>query len=98
MNDSFLKWLQGFFGSQENPGVGAYGLDALSTFGDLYTGIQGARNSKKQLSEMKRQFDLNYANQRKNYNTQLQDRQAARVAANPGAYQSVTQYMQKNGI
>lgn len=48
--------------------------------------------------ENKRQFSLNFENQRKTVNTELQDRQRARVASNPGAYQSVSEYMKQNGV
>lgn len=64
-------------------------------------GIQGQRTQKlaeSQFKEGKRQFDLNYGAQRQGINTQLEDRQRARVASNPGAYQSVSEYMDKNRI
>lgn len=53
---------------------------------------------KDQLAESKRQFGLNYAAQAKTTNTALEDRQRARVASNPGAYQSVGDYMAANRI
>lgn len=67
--------------------------------------IMGGINGSKQLKlaennfkEGKRQFDLNYAAQRSTTNTQLEDRQRARVASNPGAYESVSAYLDKNRI
>lgn len=67
--------------------------------------ILGGINGSKQLKlaqgaqkEGKRQFDLNYEAQRKTTNTQLEDRQRARVASNPGAYESVSSYLEKNRV
>ena len=53
---------------------------------------------KDQLAFSKDSFAKNYEAQRTTTNASLQDRQAARVASNPGAYQSVSDYMAKNGI
>lgn len=71
----------------------------------LAQGAFGAYNSMKtyglaqdQLAESKRQFNANYNTQKSLLNTQMSDRQAARVASNPGAYQSVGDYMSKNGV
>lgn len=67
--------------------------------------ILGGINGSRQLSlaednfkEGKRQFNLNYGAQRQTTNTQLEDRQRARVASNPGAYESVDTYLEKNRI
>ena len=50
------------------------------------------------LAEGKRQFQINYDAQTITTNSSLEDRQRARVASNAGAYQSVGDYMDKNGI
>jgi hypothetical protein len=63
-----------------------------------YQGMQAQKMAQQQFKEGKRQFDLNYGAQRQGINTELEDRQRARVAANPGAYQSVSEYMDKNRI
>lgn len=67
--------------------------------------IMGGINGNKQLGlaqdsfkEGKRQFNLNYDAQRTATNSQLEDRQRARVASNPGAYESVDSYLDKNRI
>lgn len=76
-------------------------LPALGTAQGLFNAWMGMKQyglAKEQLAEGKRQFGLNYDAQRTTTNAQLQDRQAARVASNPGAYQSVSEYMAKNGI
>lgn len=64
-------------------------------------GIQGSRATKlanDQFKEAKRQFDLNFNAQRQSINTQLEDRQRARVASNPGAYESTEDYLKKNRV
>lgn len=63
-----------------------------------YNGMQAQKMAQQQLKEGKRQFDLNYGAQRQSINTDLEDRQRARVASNPGAYQSVSEYLDKNRI
>ena len=67
----------------------------------IFGGIQGQNALKlanSQFKEQKRQFDLNYGAQRQAINTELEDRQRARVASNPGAYESVSSYLDKNRI
>jgi hypothetical protein len=54
--------------------------------------------AKDALASSKQQFNLNYDAQRTTTNAQLRDRQTARVASNPGAYQSVGEYMNTNSI
>lgn len=74
---------------------------ALSTAGGLFNAYMGMKQyglAKKQLSFQKDAFERNYASQRTSLNTQLEDRQRARVASNAGAYQSVGDYMAKNRI
>jgi hypothetical protein len=63
-----------------------------------FMGMQQYGLAKKTLEESKRQYDQNYSAQRQTVNTQLEDRQRARVASNPGAYQSVSDYMSQNRI
>lgn len=74
------------------------GLGALQGAASLYMGMQQYGLAKKQLSESKRQFDMQYGANKTLTNARLEDRQAARVASNPGAYQSVDAYMAKNGV
>lgn len=65
-------------------------------------GINGNRQlglAEDSLKQSKREFDLNYGAQRQTTNTQLEDRQRARVASsNSGAYESVDTYLDKNRI
>lgn len=54
--------------------------------------------AKDQFNFQKDAFNKNWAAQSKLTNASLSDRQAARVASNPTAYQSVSDYMKANGV
>lgn len=82
----------------ETPG---WGMPALGVANGLLSAFMGMKQygiAKDSLAEGKRQFQLNYDAQRQTTNSALEDRQRARVASNPGAYQSVGDYMSANGI
>ena len=84
-------------------GMGQQGLGSTLLAGGqaLLGGYLGLKNyglAKKTFNENKRQFDMNWDAQRTNVNSQLEDRQQARVASNAGAYDSVASYMDKNRI
>ena len=90
----------GFFGKNsvlggvDERGVKSMGWApaALGIGQAIFGGLQGQKTQKlaqSQFKEGQRQFDLNYNAQRDTINTNLEDRQRARVASNPGAYQSV---------
>ena len=92
-----------FGGTDTNTGIRTQGWApiALGLGQAILGGIQGNRAQKlaeDQFKESKRQFNLNFDTQRKTINTQLEDRQRARVASNPGAYQDVDSYLKKNGV
>lgn len=74
------------------------GLGAVGGVANAFMAMQQYGLAKKTLNENKRQFELNYGAQRDTTNTAMRDRQAARVASNSGAYQSVDDYMATNGI
>lgn len=87
-------------GNAETGQIGWGGL-ALGSAQSLMSGYLGMKQyglAKQQLGEAKRQFDTNFAAQRKTLNTAMEDRQAARVASNPEAYESVDKYMNKNRV
>lgn len=84
-------------GVQSNGWAGTAIGAAQGLFG-AYNSMKSYGLAKDQLSESKRQFNANYENQRSLTNTAMQDRQAARVASNPSAYQSVGSYMKENGV
>jgi hypothetical protein len=95
--------LWGMLGSKDGKGnrTDGWGGMALGVAQGLSGAFMGAKQyqlAQDALSENKRQFGMNYANQSKTINAELEDRQRARVASNPGAYQSVGDYMQKNGV
>jgi hypothetical protein len=75
---------------------------AVAGAGALLNGFLGMQQyglAQDAQKEQTRQFNANFQNQRSLTNTQLEDRQRARVAAGGnGAYQSVSDYMTKNGV
>lgn len=73
-------------------------ISGLSALGNSYMGMKQYGLAKQQFAESKRQYNQNYAAQRTLTNSQLEDRQRARVASNAGAYESVGSYMNRNGI
>jgi len=93
----------GMLGTQNADGTttqgwGGMALGAAQSIGNIFMGMKQYGMAKDQLAQSKKQFDLNFGAQKKTTNAALEDRQAARVASNPGAYQSVGEYMKKNGI
>lgn len=67
----------------------------------LMNGLMGMRQyglARRQFDFQKNAWNQNMANQRRTVNTQMEDRQRARVAANPTAYQSVGEYMNQNRL
>lgn len=91
-------WSKFIFGENGKGGAGNLLLGAANGIGSLYMGMQQYGLAKEAFDESKRQFGLNYNMQRKDLNRQLEDRQAARVASNSSAYQSVGDYMKKHGV
>lgn len=79
-------------------GWGSMALGAAQGLAGAYLGMKQYGLAKDSLKEGKRQFNLNYGAQKQTTNTRLEDRQRARVASNPTAYQSVGAYMNQNGI
>ena len=79
-------------------GFGGITLGALSGLGNLFMGMQNYGLAQDQLKFQKDAYNKNYAAQTKTLNTQMEDRQAARIAANPTAFASVSDYMAKNRI
>lgn len=95
---SFMDKMLGYEGKNGYvPGWGGMALSAASGIGQSLMAMKQYGLMEDQLKEQKRQFDINYGMQRKSFNNQLEDRQRARVASNPGAYESVSDYMKKYG-
>ena len=79
-------------------GWGNLALGAAQGIGGAYLGMKQYGLAQDKFKETKRQFNKNYESQKTLTNGQLEDRQRARVASNPGAYASVGDYMKKNGV
>ena len=79
-------------------GWGSTGLGILQGLGSAYMGWKQLGLAEDALKSNKDQFEKNYAAQKQATNASLEDRQRARVASNPGAYQSVGDYMKKYGV
>lgn len=97
------SWWDGMLGKTNMNGTrtdgwGGLALGAASSLLNGWMGMQQYGLAKKQLSEGKRQFDMNWDAQKATTNSALEDRQRARVASNPGAYESIDSYMNRNGI
>ena len=79
-------------------GWGGLALGGAQALGSLYMGMQQYNLAKDTLANNKAQFERNFAAQKATTNASLEDRQRARVASNAGAYQSVGDYMNQNGV
>lgn len=79
-------------------GWGGLALGAAQGLMGGYLGMQQLGMAKKSFKENQRQFNLNFDAQKRTTNAALEDRQRARIASNPGAYQSVGEYMDKSGV
>lgn len=95
--------LWGALGSTNKDGIrsdgwGGMALGAAQGLAGAFVGAKQYQLAQDGLKENKRQFSLNFDNQRKTVNAELEDRQRARVASSPSAYQSVGDYMQKHGV
>ena len=100
----FGDWIKnsGFLNSTKEgvttQGWGAPALGVASGLTNAWMGMKQYDLAKDQLSASKEQFNKNFGAQQKTTNAALADRQAARVASNPGAYTSVSDYMKQYGI
>lgn len=98
------SWLQNMMGYTDTAsgtkvnGWGGAALGLLQGLGSAYMGMKQYGLAKDQLQFSKDAFNKNYAAQAAMTNSNMEDRQRARVASNPGAYQSVGDYMAQNRI
>ena len=75
------------------------GLQAATGLWGAYNGMQQNKLVKQQMANSLNQWNKNYANQVASYNTRLEDRQNARVAAQGTKYhQDTASYMEKNRL
>jgi hypothetical protein len=92
-----------FGGTDQNTGIstGGWAPVALGAGQAIFGALQGNKATKlaeDQFKEGRRQFDLNFNAQRQTINSQLEDRQRARVASNPTAYENTDDYLRKNRV
>lgn len=78
--------------------IGQLGLGAANGLLNGYLGFQNLGLAKNQARQAQQNWDKQWSANVKNTNAALSDRQAARVASNPNAYESVDSYMKKYGI
>ena len=74
------------------------GLQAASGLWGAYNGMQQTKLAKQQMANSLNQWNKSYANQVASYNTRLEDRQNARVAAQGAHQQDTASYMEKNRL
>ena len=91
-------WLTMLMGKEGQAGLAG----PLASLGSsLMSGFMGMQNyglAKDQLAFQKEAYATNLENQKKTVNTQLEDRQRARIVSNANGYQSLDDYMNKNGV
>lgn len=95
---AWKKFRDSFVGTKDEPGWGGLAIGGANSLLQGYLGMRQYALGKKQLSEDRRQFNLNYEAQKKTTNSALEDRQRARVASGNSNYESVDSYMKKYGI
>lgn len=95
---SFLDSIFGGSGDMSGLQMGQLGLGGVNSLLQGYLGFQNLSLAKKQYQSQLDQFNKQWDANKKLTNASLADRQAARVASNPNAYQSVDDYMKKYGI
>ena len=74
------------------------GLQAAAGLWGAYNGMQQTKLAKQQMANSLNQWNKSYANQVASYNTRLEDRQNARVAAQGANQQDTASYMEKNRL
>jgi len=102
LKPDFFSW-DSFLGGKGTDGFQTMGWGpALFNVGksifDGWMGMQKLDLAKDSLNFQKDAFSKQFENQRSLTNSQLQDRQAARVAADPRGYQAVDEYMRQNRV
>lgn len=78
--------------------LGQLGLGAANGLLSGYLGFQNLGLAKNQARQAQKNWDKQWGANVKSTNAALEDRQKARVASNPNAYESVDSYMKKYGI
>ena len=94
---SFMPKINAETGKMETLGWGMPALQGLSSLGNMYLGMKNYGLAKDQLRTQKDQFAMNYANQVKTLNTDMEDRARSRAIASRNA-ESPESYMARNRI
>lgn len=92
------SWFDGMVGTKETPGWGGMAMGAASGISSAMLGWGQYNLAKDTLAQHKQEYAANYDAQKRTTNASMEDRQRARIASNAGGYQSVGDYMSKNGI
>lgn len=98
LDNSGWNWFDSVSNGQVQQGVLGTMIGGASALTNAYLGMKQYGLAKDTLKFNKEMFAKNFASQKSLTNASLEDRQRARVASNPGAYESVSAYMDKNGI
>lgn len=87
-----------------NPGFGfnmptlQLGLTGLGTLAGIFNSFSQNRQQRDQFNYYRNLADTNMNNSIKNYNTRLEDRARARVAAEGGTQEDIDAYLEKNRL
>lgn len=85
-------------GVNKNMGLINLGTGLIGGLANFYQGNKSMNLLERQLNNQIQTSERNYQNQRQMVNSQLADRQRARVASNASAYMGVDEYMKKYGV
>ena len=97
---SFMDKMMGYTDA-DGMKTNGWGNMALGSAQGLFNGWMGLQQldmAKKNLSENKRQFNMNWGAQKNLTNSRLESRQKQRLANRPGEYRSVDDYMSTYGV
>ena len=83
---------------EETQGWGGPAIGIANGLSSAYFGMKNYGLQKDALNESRRQWDANYAVQKSLTNSQLEDRQRARVAVSTSGHENVADYMKKYGV
>lgn len=92
-----LSWSDRLFGTDGKGGMAMPLFNLAKTGAQTYLGLKQLGVAEDTLDFQKNAFSKQFGNQASLVNTQLRDRQRARVARNPGAI-SVDEYMRQNAV
>lgn len=88
-----------FLSTKDQQGWGGTALGVAQGLAGAYLGMKQYGLAKDTLKHNKEMFAKNFDAQKRTTNASLEDRQRARLAGNGGSgYESVSSYMDKNGI